>query len=258
MWCLTLATNAVVTWTTEYHGLAVTALRARRAGHRRRGAGPHLAHPPRERPLLRHPLRRRRRRARQARLRRLPAAAHHHRRADAVERTAWGRTASYPFYPVARSGCRRRSSAPPSVLRRCRLAAARIDVTPVLHDLAVRGGVGAPSLRHRPAGHGRRCGPGPQRSPSPVAPCCACTAGFPWPRSTGRADGRTSGRPGRRGGLATSRRYREVSPDDHQVTAVRRAICRIPGNDWRASPRATSRRHAARKHPNRAGRNLTP
>jgi len=43
------------------------------------------------------------------------------------------------------------------------------------------------SLRHRPAGHGRRCGPGPQRSPSPLAPCCACTAGFPWPRSTGRA-----------------------------------------------------------------------
>ena len=30
MWCLTLATNAVVTWTTEYHGLAVTALQ--RAG----------------------------------------------------------------------------------------------------------------------------------------------------------------------------------------------------------------------------------
>ena len=30
MWCLTLATNAVVTWTTGYHGLAVTALR--RAG----------------------------------------------------------------------------------------------------------------------------------------------------------------------------------------------------------------------------------
>jgi TnpA family transposase len=27
MWCLTLATNAVVTWTTEYHGLAVTAMR---------------------------------------------------------------------------------------------------------------------------------------------------------------------------------------------------------------------------------------
>jgi TnpA family transposase len=27
MWCLTLATNAVVTWTTEYNGLAVTALR---------------------------------------------------------------------------------------------------------------------------------------------------------------------------------------------------------------------------------------
>ena len=30
MWCLTLATNAVVTWTTEYNGLSVTALR--RAG----------------------------------------------------------------------------------------------------------------------------------------------------------------------------------------------------------------------------------
>lgn len=30
MWCLTLATNAVVTWTSEYNGLAVTALR--RAG----------------------------------------------------------------------------------------------------------------------------------------------------------------------------------------------------------------------------------
>ena len=27
MWCLTLATNAIVTWTTEYHGLAVAALR---------------------------------------------------------------------------------------------------------------------------------------------------------------------------------------------------------------------------------------
>ena len=63
MWCLTLATNAVVTWTTEYHGLAVTALRRAGPGHRRRRAGPHLAHPPRERPLLRHPLRRRRRRA---------------------------------------------------------------------------------------------------------------------------------------------------------------------------------------------------
>lgn len=27
MWCLTLATNAIVTWTTEYNGLAATALR---------------------------------------------------------------------------------------------------------------------------------------------------------------------------------------------------------------------------------------
>ena len=32
MWCLTLATNAIVIWTTEYHGLAVAALR--RAGRR--------------------------------------------------------------------------------------------------------------------------------------------------------------------------------------------------------------------------------
>jgi Domain of unknown function (DUF4158)/Tn3 transposase DDE domain len=38
----------------------------RRPRHRRRRAGPHLAHPPRERPLLRDPLRRRRRRARPA------------------------------------------------------------------------------------------------------------------------------------------------------------------------------------------------
>jgi len=27
MWCLTLATNAIVCWSTEYHGLAVGALR---------------------------------------------------------------------------------------------------------------------------------------------------------------------------------------------------------------------------------------
>jgi hypothetical protein len=27
MWCLTVATNAIVTWTTEYYGLAVAALR---------------------------------------------------------------------------------------------------------------------------------------------------------------------------------------------------------------------------------------
>lgn len=27
MWCLTLATNAIVCWMAEYHGLAVTALR---------------------------------------------------------------------------------------------------------------------------------------------------------------------------------------------------------------------------------------
>lgn len=28
MWCLTMATNAIVTWTTEYYGLAVAALRS--------------------------------------------------------------------------------------------------------------------------------------------------------------------------------------------------------------------------------------
>jgi hypothetical protein len=27
MWCLTLATNAIVCWSTEYHGLGVAALR---------------------------------------------------------------------------------------------------------------------------------------------------------------------------------------------------------------------------------------
>ncbi len=48
-----------------------------RPRHRRRRPGPHLADPPREHPLLRHPLRRRRRRARQTRLRRLSSAAQH-------------------------------------------------------------------------------------------------------------------------------------------------------------------------------------
>ena len=28
MWCLTLATNAIVAWTTEYYGLAIAALRS--------------------------------------------------------------------------------------------------------------------------------------------------------------------------------------------------------------------------------------
>ena len=43
MWCLTLATNAVVTWTTESHGLAIAELR--RAGQHidDEGPGPHLA-----------------------------------------------------------------------------------------------------------------------------------------------------------------------------------------------------------------------
>jgi hypothetical protein len=49
MWCLTLATNAVVTWTTEYNGLAVTVLR--RSGRDTDDArpGPYLADPPRRR-----------------------------------------------------------------------------------------------------------------------------------------------------------------------------------------------------------------
>jgi TnpA family transposase len=38
-WCLTLATNAVVAWTTEYYGLAVESMRS--AG-RRIDDGPHL------------------------------------------------------------------------------------------------------------------------------------------------------------------------------------------------------------------------
>jgi hypothetical protein len=31
MWCLTLAANAIVCWSTEYHGLGVPALRRRAA-----------------------------------------------------------------------------------------------------------------------------------------------------------------------------------------------------------------------------------
>ena len=48
MWCLTLATNAVVTWTTEYQGQAVTARqRTARAGQRgcHRGTGWHHSPP---------------------------------------------------------------------------------------------------------------------------------------------------------------------------------------------------------------------
>ena len=41
-WCLTLVTNAVVAWTTEYYGLAVDVDARRGPARRRRGAGPHL------------------------------------------------------------------------------------------------------------------------------------------------------------------------------------------------------------------------
>ena len=75
MWCLTVATNAIVCWSTEYHGLGVAALR--QAG--RDVDDEVLAHiwpdPPRERALLRHPLRRHRRGTRPARHRRLSAAS---------------------------------------------------------------------------------------------------------------------------------------------------------------------------------------
>ena len=74
-WCLTLVTNAVVAWTTEYYGLAVESMRA---------AGRHvddevLAHispaHSREHQLLRRDRGRHRHRARPARPDRLPAAA---------------------------------------------------------------------------------------------------------------------------------------------------------------------------------------
>jgi len=51
-WCLTLATNAVVAWTTEYYGLAVESMRSG-TPHRRRGPGPHLPGAQREHQLLR-------------------------------------------------------------------------------------------------------------------------------------------------------------------------------------------------------------
>ncbi|MEU3497561.1 hypothetical protein ABZ747_29225 [Kitasatospora cineracea] len=41
---------------------------------------------------------------------------------------------------------------------------------------------------------------------------------------------------GRRGPRTTRKRSGRLSPGDHQVTATPRAICRIPGNDGRASP----------------------
>ncbi|WP_374556535.1 hypothetical protein [Micromonospora sp. RHAY321] len=72
MWCLTLATNAIVCWPTEYHGLGVAALR--RTG--RDVDDEVLAHiwpPTTRRALLQHPLPRHRRRTRPTRHRRLPA-----------------------------------------------------------------------------------------------------------------------------------------------------------------------------------------
>jgi len=61
-----------------------------RPRRRRRGPGAHLADPPRERALLRHPLRRHRRRTRPARHRRLPAFAAGRRRCRAGRLTRAG------------------------------------------------------------------------------------------------------------------------------------------------------------------------
>ncbi|MEU1813414.1 Tn3 family transposase [Micromonospora aurantiaca (nom. illeg.)] len=100
MWCLTLATNAIVCWPTEYHGLAVGALRA----GRRRGPRPHLAHPPRQRALLWHLLRRHRWRTRPTRRRRLPAPAAARTRTRTRTRTrrqSLNQVSSRPSAPAA-------------------------------------------------------------------------------------------------------------------------------------------------------------
>lgn len=53
-WCLTLVTNAVVAWTTEYYGLAIESMRA--AGRHRRRARPTRPHRLPAAARARHPL----------------------------------------------------------------------------------------------------------------------------------------------------------------------------------------------------------
>ncbi len=73
-WCLTVLTNALVTWTTEYYTLAVDEPAGRGPLGSRRAAGPHLARSLRQHQLLRRHQRRHRSRTGQAN-RRVAAAA---------------------------------------------------------------------------------------------------------------------------------------------------------------------------------------
>ncbi|WP_260189106.1 transposase [Actinophytocola gossypii] len=75
MRCLTVATNAIVCWLTEYHGLGVAALRLDGRDIDDEVLAHIWATPPRECALLPHPLRRHRRRTRPTRRRRLPTAS---------------------------------------------------------------------------------------------------------------------------------------------------------------------------------------
>ncbi|MEU8138921.1 hypothetical protein [Streptodolium elevatio] len=77
-WCLTLVTNAVVTWTTEYYGSAVDSM-SRSGGASTTRSWPTSPGPQREHQLLRRHRGRHRRRTRPTRPHRIPAATHRRR-----------------------------------------------------------------------------------------------------------------------------------------------------------------------------------
>ncbi|WP_434600585.1 Tn3 family transposase [Streptomyces sp. A5-4] len=91
-WCLTVLTNSVVAWTTEYYGLAIAQMRAEgRAVDDELLAHISPAHSENSKP--RHDQRRGRHRTRQAQPGRLPATAGAPPGAHIVERTALQRAA---------------------------------------------------------------------------------------------------------------------------------------------------------------------
>lgn len=101
---LTLVTNAVAAWTTEYYGPAVESMRAAVRAHGRRGAGAHLPGAQREHQLLR--CRRHRGRARPARPDRLPTATGSRHALLTSRRAAPGGGSSELLALIVRRVCR--------------------------------------------------------------------------------------------------------------------------------------------------------
>lgn len=143
---------------------------------------------------------------------------------------------SMRWTPSSSSPGRRHRQAPPAVVDRRDLAAE----WPVMHDALLRSSPNAPATFCQRLRQGARRSVVHQvdrfaeyvpRSPSlpalahdvPTPPTGHRSS--PHGFTTFHSNRRT--RPAQDGG-------REVSPGDHQLTDVRRAICRIPGNDARA------------------------